>query len=188
MKIFFHIALCCLCLFAACIPEPVDIDIEQAEPRLVVSSQMLNENLVLINVSRSFGALEFSEQEEDSLSDDFLAQILADSARVVLTHNGLSDTLPGIGQGFYLSFNTELVENELYQLAVYDSATGLEVFSESQVLRPAVWDSLAYEFQLETFSLFDTSFNDTTLQLRVRFEDFSDENYYMLNAYRLSQT
>ncbi len=175
-----------LLLFSACIPGPVEIEVAQAEPELVVASQMLVDGFLLVQVSRSFGALEYSESAGDSLSDDFLEQILADSALVTLGYRDETDTLLGIGQGFYLSLGTPFEEGEIYSLNVYDYATGLRVFAQSEVLPQANWYEIGVELVPETVSLFDTLLTDTTLRLYAAFADQPGESYYMLNTYRFS--
>lgn len=176
----------CLCLFSSCIPEPVEIDIDQAEPRLVITSQMLSDEAAIIQITRSFGALEFSESAGDTVGEELLEQIVVDSARVTISYDGGIDTLLGLGGGAYLALGTPFNERAFYQLMVYDSATGLQASAETEVLPRAVWDSLDYEFVFESVTLLGSTFEDTLLRAYIAFEDASEENYYMLNSYRLS--
>ncbi|RMG28629.1 MAG: DUF4249 family protein [Bacteroidetes bacterium] len=169
-----------------CVPEPVEIDIEQAEPRLVVASQMLFQEGVLVHVSKSFGALDFSQEAGDSLTDAFLEQVLVPHARVTLTYKDGTDTLLGIGQGFYLSLSTPMYPHEPYLLEVYDSVSGQQVMARTEVLPPTRWAELDYAFDTTSLQLADTTFRDTLLQLYAAFEDLPGESYYMLNVYRLS--
>jgi hypothetical protein len=180
------LAVCTAFFLPACIPEPVEIQVEQAESRLVVASQMLLNEAALIQVSRSFGALEFSEEAGDSLDEAFLDQILVDSARVTLTYRDGTDTLFNLGRGFYLSLGTPFYEGETYSLAVYDPATDLQVLAQTEVQPRTQWDSLDYDYFTETLMLFEETYTDTLLRLYAAFEDLPDENYYMLNAYRIS--
>ena len=186
MKNIFIYCLGLALTLCACIPDPVDIDIPQAEPQLVVASQMLFDRFLLVQVSRSFGALEFSEEESDTLNQALLDQILVDRARVVLFNNGESDTLAGGENGLYIGFNTLLTPGETYQLSVYDSTEQQSVFAESMVLPQAEWNSLNHEIVFDSIRLGDTTFNDTLLSLEVSFEDFAEESYYMINLYKVS--
>lgn len=173
-------------MLASCIPEPVDLEIPQAEPKLVVASQMIFDQILLVQVSRSFGALEFSEEQSDTLNQELLNQILVDSARVVLISYNQTDTLIGVGSGLYLGLNTELIAGQTYQLSVYDSVTEELVFAESEVLPQAELNELDYSFSFDSITFQDTVFRDTALAVSIGFDDFLDENYYMVNMYRVS--
>ncbi len=170
-----------------CIPEPVDIDIPQAESRLVVASQMVLDQLLLVQVSRSFGALEFSAEEGDTIGDSFLDSLLVTRGRVVLLSQGQADTLPHLGNGIYLSINTELLPGQSYRLSVFDSASGQQVFAESEVLPVAEWTSLDHAWDARSLTLGDSTVMDSVLSLFVEWEDLPGESYYMINAYRFSQ-
>ncbi len=103
----------------ACVPDPVTIEIPQADPQLVIATQIIGVpgtdfQTVLVQVSRSFGALEFSEAQADTLPSDLLTQILATQARVTLDYGGNKDTLVNLDNGLYASFNTPFIENETY--------------------------------------------------------------------------
>lgn len=174
-------------IVASCIPDPVEIDIPQPDPKLVVASQMLFDQGVLVQVSRSFGALEFSEEESDTLSNDLLDRLLADSARVVMSHAGEQDTLFNLSSGLYLGLGVDLVEGESYVLSVFDSATAEMVTAETVVLPQVFWGDVSYSFEQDSFTLSDTTFLDTALELDISFEDLPGVNYYMVNLYRISQ-
>lgn len=169
-----------------CIPDPVDIEIPQAESKLVVASQMLLDRFLLVQVSRSFGALEFSQTAGDTLSDDLLSRLLVDSGRVVLISQGQSDTLLSLGNGLYLSLETQLIPGERYQLSVFDSLSGMQVFAESEVLPVAPIGSVGYEWRVTPLP-FDSTFRDSSLAVFLEFDDLPGESYYMVNLYRLAQ-
>jgi hypothetical protein len=174
-------------LLSACIPDPVDIDIPQPPPQLVVTSQMLSNQTVLVQVSRSFGALTFSEDNGDSLSNELLDELLVDSARVVLSHAGEMDTLLNLSNGLYLSLGTTLVPGERYLLTVYDFVSGEQVMAETEVLPPVALGELSHYFERNVLQLGDSSLSDTLLALDLSFDDLPGDNYYMVNLYRISQ-
>ncbi len=66
--------------FAACTPEPIDIDIPQADPKLVVYSQALPDQALIVTLSKSFSALSTPNDDNvdstktDSLNNAFLNQ------------------------------------------------------------------------------------------------------------------
>lgn len=175
-----------ICSFTACIPESVDIDIPQAEPRLVVNSQVVSEDLFLLHLGKSFGALEFSDNSGDQLTEEFLSQLLVENAQVELSHSGGKTELINFGSGFYAGVGLNLQEQEFYQLQVKDSTSGLEVFSSSQVLPMANWESLEFDYEYISYEFNNSTTIDSVLVLKVAFQDFADENYYMINAYNIS--
>jgi hypothetical protein len=169
----------------ACIPDPVEIEIPQAEPKLVVASQMLPGNFLLVNVSRSFGALEYSQDQSDTLSDDLLERILADSARVVLSWPGGRDTLLGVGAGTYIG-GSELIPDETYTLEVFDSLSGASVSAIASVLPPVALDSVRWRYNIQEIAFGDSTFRrDTLIDLIIQFTDPAGPHAYMLNAYRV---
>ncbi|MDX2286572.1 MAG: DUF4249 domain-containing protein [Bacteroidia bacterium] len=168
----------------ACIPDPVAIEIPQAEPKLVVASQMLPGNFLLVNVSRSFGALEYAQDQSDTLSDDLLERILADSARVVLSWPGGRDTLLGVGAGTYIG-SAELIPDETYTLEVFDSLSGASVSAIASVLPPVALDSVRWRYNIRETAFGDTTFRDTLIDLIIEFTDPAGPHAYMLNAYRV---
>ncbi|GAB4408271.1 MAG: hypothetical protein OHK0039_11230 [Bacteroidia bacterium] len=186
MKPFAIACTLLLLVLVSCIPDPVPITVPQAEARLVVASQMLPGNFVLVNVSRSFGALEYDPDQTDTLGDDLLARILVDSARVVLAWPGGTDTLLPLGAGSYLSLGHQVQGNQTYELHVFDSLTGQEVRAATVVLPQVPLGELSYRFEYVRSNILDTFFTDTLLHLDVQFEDPAGANYYMLNAYRFS--
>lgn len=180
----------------SCIPDPVEIEVPQAETKLVIASQMLFNQGVLVQVSKSFSALtEIPSSnpggnpptEGDSIDEDFLNLLLVDSAQVIIEGPTTVDTLISLSQGFYLSLGTELIENETYRLRVYDSTSGLSVFAQTKVLPQAAFKELDFRFQPLSLDFQDTTFTDSLFQLTISFDDLEGENYYMVNLYKISQ-
>lgn len=190
-------ALAALFSLSSCIPAPVEIEVPQAETKLVVTSQLLFNQAVLIQVSKSFSALteipngstgqDSLATEGDSIDADFLDLLLADSAEVIIEGPNTVDTLVNLGQGFYLAVGTELIENNTYRLTVNDTITGLSVFAQTEVLPQAEIGEVGYQFETFSLDFQDTTFTDSTFQLTVSFDDLGGENYYMVNLYQISQ-
>ncbi|MEO0897177.1 MAG: DUF4249 domain-containing protein [Bacteroidota bacterium] len=185
-KLFLYICLP-LILLTSCIPDPVEIDVPQAESKIVVASQMLLDQAVLIQLSRSFNALTETPTDGDSLDEDFLDALLLDSARVIMTGPNGPDTLFKLDRGFYLRVGEALTLNESYNLSIFDSVSGKQVFSQATVLPPTEFTEVGYAFETERFELADTFFLDSTFKLQLQFDDLVGENYYMVNLYNLSQ-
>ena len=57
--------------FVNCRPDPIDIDVQPAEERLVIASQILPNSIMVIGLTRSFSPLD-PDGHEDTLQNDFL--------------------------------------------------------------------------------------------------------------------
>jgi hypothetical protein len=170
----------------SCIPDPVEIEVPQAEPKLVVASQMVFNQGVLIQLSKSFSALTGDLTEGDSIPQDSLDLFLVDSALLVITGPDGADTLFRLQPSLYLGIGTELIPNETYNLYVKDYDSDLEAFAQTQVLEVAVFDSVKSFEETVEFSFGDSTIKDTLTRLAVSFEDLPGESYYMINLYNLS--
>jgi len=177
-------ALVLAVLLTGCLPDPLDIELEQAPVKLVISSQVVPDRAMFVTVSKSFGALQFSEEEEDSLSSDEIDQLLVRNALVTVSYNGITDTLialPDDAPGVYLSLNTPQFLNTTYTLNVYDPETDQSVSSQAEMLAQVTLDT-AYASRSTTGSggLFEV---DVTT-VNYRFNDPPNEdNWYMVNFY-----
>ncbi len=174
-------------LLHACIPPPVEIEVPQAESKLVIASQQLFNQGVIVQVSKSFNALTETPTEGDTVESDFLDFLLVDSALLTIEGPEGKDTLFPLDQGFYLWLGRQLVAGDTYRLSVYDSTTGQEVFAQTEVLPPASFNEVDYDFEVQRFDIADTILRDTTFRLDISFDDLPGENYYMVNLYRISQ-
>lgn len=164
-------------LFLNCRPKSIDIDLPQAEKKLVISSQVIPGSIMVVTVSRSLDTRGFNI-DEDSLSQNVLNQLLVDSGTVTISYNGISDTLfsaPGV-PGVFLSVTTPQILNTTYNLYAKDYNTGMEVTASAFMLPQVVLNNAS--------AIKDTSgeFDVTTVSY-----DFTDpqgeDNWYMVNFY-----
>ncbi len=116
----------------SCRPKPVDIDVPQAESKLVVSSISVPDRILVINVSRSFTALEQSPTDEGSDSA-LLNQLFVSNCEVFLSNGQESQRLVEIGNGMYVGAEVRRLENQEYTLKVYDPSTDQQVSSKTRV-------------------------------------------------------
>ncbi|MGL4597069.1 MAG: hypothetical protein ACRCYO_06060, partial [Bacteroidia bacterium] len=171
-------ALVCIGM-QSCLPDPIDIDVPPAEQKIVVSSQIVPNQIMVVGLSRSFSALS-SGANNDSVSDDFLADILIDSALVTVDHPAGRDTLFRLAPGIYASIDVLLVNYGNYTLNVLDYKTGKSVKATTYLSPPVAFDSVAPYFQIAN--------TDTSLFVHYELrDDASRENYYVVNYYRKSQ-
>ena len=165
-------------LSASCVPDPIDIKIDEAPTKLVVSSQVIPSSIMIVTVSKSFGALSYSSEEEDSLSQELIDQLLVDSANVTISYDGITEQLFPISNtpGVYWSFTTPQILNTTYTLNVYDPETDLTVSSSAEMLAQVELDT--------TYGVKDNSTSFEKIVMSYQFTDPSSEaNWYMLNFY-----
>ncbi len=168
-------------VFTSCRPKPIDIELEQASPKLVISSQIVPNTLTLITVSKSFAALESSDNGEDS-TNSFIDQLMVKDAKVSISYNGVKDDLLKIpdAPGVYTSFTVPHIVNTEYTLDVYDPETGMSVSAKATMLKTIPFDSLKAKRGVGADS-------DNVI-VNIAFTDPKDEvNWYLLNFYTLSK-
>lgn len=163
-------------LLAACAPEPLEIVVPPLESKVVVFSQIIPEVGTVVLLTRSFGALDFNEDNGDTLTNDFLNQLLVSGAQVVLRYRDFTDTLEEVeaGTGIYAAFETGYFPNEDYTLDI-QTAEGETLTATSRML-PVV--------PFETISpTIDPNGGDTIVRVDYSFVDPPGDNWYMINFY-----
>lgn len=153
----------------ACRPEPLPINLKQAPPKLVISSQVIPGGLILVSVTKSFSALENTDTNMNELID----KITVSRARVEIIQNGNREKLDLIVPGFYGLISGNLTANQKIDLEVYDSSSGLSVSSSAVILPQVEIDSIQYSKRIGVL--------DTLVRAKVFFKDLPGENYYMVN-------
>jgi hypothetical protein len=164
-------------LFYSCLPDPLEVEgVPTIKPQIVVSSQILTDQSLVVLLTKSFGALDASD---DSDPQALLNQIAINDALVTITGPQGTDTLNFIDTGFYGGLTSALEGGKSYTLQVKSPTMG-EV-SASTVVRPQVrFDQIEAE-------LFFNGFDDTLAQVTHQFQDLPGKNYYMLNVQRFRQ-
>lgn len=161
-----------LTLLSSCLPEPIDIEVEPAEPEIVVSSQIIPDEILVVSLTQSFSALAIN-LEEDSLTEDFFNDLLIDSALVTVTYAGQTDTLFNLTNGFYGSLSTLQIPLQTYTLYARDYRTGKEITAATQMLPQIQFSSLR--------PVVDKS-GDSAVSLEFAFNDPSGDNWYALSV------
>lgn len=173
--------LLAMVLVSSCTPEPIDIDLPEAETKLVVASQVIPNSFMLITISKSFSALQ--AVDEDSMDTQaLLNEILVSGAKVTISYSGGTDSLLSIPDlpGVYMTFFTPQIVNEVYTLNVYDPKTGLKVSSSTRMLSATSIDSVA-----AVRSVVDEM---TVVDVELAFYDNPNEkNWYAVNIYQVDQ-
>ena len=170
-------------LMVSCRPKPLDIELEQAETKLVINSQFVPiGNTVVVVVSKSFSALANTDEgdEETGVSiEDYLVA----GAEVTISYNGETKTLMqnDTAAGFYLGMNISQEVGTEYELYVNDPSSKLSVRATTSLLKTIPLDTVR---AIRTFG----EFSDTIVKMHIAFDDPIDEqNWYMVNFYGIDR-
>ncbi len=164
-------------LFYSCLPDPLEVKgVPVIKPQIVVSSQILTDQSLVVLLTRSFGALDASD---DSDPQQLLNQIAINDAQVTITGPQGTDTLSFIDSGVYGGLTNSLEAGAIYTLYVNSPTMG-EVRASTRVKPKVNFNEIEAE-------LFFNGFDDTLAQITHRFQDVPGKNYYMLNVQRFRQ-
>ena len=159
-------------LLLSCLPDPLEVErVPRAKPELVVSTQVIPDQSLLVLLTRTFGALEASD---DSDPEDLLDFISVGDALVVLEGPSGRDTLVELGSGTYGSTLVAFQPGEEYTLRISTVEFG-EVYATTEVKEKVDFTDVAVE-------LFHTGYDDTLAQITYTFTDPPEENWYMINV------
>lgn len=160
----------------ACLPDPLEVrNIPVAKPEIVVSSQIIPDGSLVVFLTKTFGALEASN---DSDPFDLIRQISIDDALVVLEGPNSMDTLLPLSHGIYAGINLSLVPGDAYTLRVNSASLGA-VEATATVSSQVLFESLSVE-------RYFNGFDDTLVQVSYVIEDPAVKNQYMINVQRFS--
>jgi hypothetical protein len=164
-------------LFSSCIPDPLEVrGVPGMKPQIVVSSQILSDQSLVVLLTKSFGALDASD---DSDPEELLDQLAINDALVIITSDQGIDTLNFIGNGVYGGLTTTLQSGQRYSLQVASPSMG-EVSASTLVK-----DQVQFE-EIEADLIFN-GFDDTLAQVTYKINDLPGRNFYMLNVQRIRQ-
>lgn len=172
-KHFFHGTLIIVLVanaFSACRPEPLSIEIPQLEPKIVVASQIIPPDALLISLSKSFSAL--TDIEDDS-TGEALNQLLVRGASVNLEYDGNRDSLVEVENGFYLALGIGALEGRTYRLTIKDPS-GLEASALANFMPSMSFDSISPSINRA---------EDTLVEISYSLRDLPGDNWYMINFY-----
>jgi hypothetical protein len=166
-----------LLLMVSCLPDPIPLDLAQAKPQIVVSTQIVPDEGLVVILTKSFSALDFNE---DSDAEEVLAAIALDDATVILTGPERTDTLLALGSGIYGGVFIPFKSGDAYRLDVASPSLG-KVTASTKVLPQISFDSVRAELYLNTYG-------DSLAQITEVFEDPVGKNWYMVNVQRIRRS
>jgi hypothetical protein len=156
----------------SCEPDPIGIDLPAHEPKLVIATQMLPRNFMVVQVSKSFSSLA-GKSDSLSLDSTFLQSLIVDHALVQISGNGQTETLRRVGPGLYLSRRTMKEYGQHYSLFVRDSVSGLECSAATELLPVVQFNSVK--------PVINYGVKDTTVSLEFELTDpASGRNFFMI--------
>lgn len=168
---------CAMLLLLSCFPDPLEVgNLPRERVQLVVSSLIIPDQSVLVLLTRSFGALDASD---DSDPEALLESISVTDATVVLEGPTGRDTLQSLGNGIYGSATIPFKAGEEYHLSVNSAEFG-EIHATTEVKGKV-------RFAEAEAELVYTEFDDTLAQITYNFDDPPEKNWYMINVQEVEQ-
>jgi len=163
---------CATLLLSSCLPDSLEVEsVPAAKTELVVSSLIVPDQSVLVFLTRSFGALDASD---NSNPNELLDLIAVNDAVVTIEGPDGKDTLNFMGNGAYGGVPISLKVGEEYLLNAISSELG-QVYAKTEVKRTVEFENIEAE-------LYYNGFNDTLAQITYSLSDGPERNFYMINV------
>jgi hypothetical protein len=162
-------------ILAACIPDPLEVEgIPVVQPQIVVSTQIIPDQSLVVLLTKSFGAL---DANEDSDAQELLDQIAVEDAEVTITGPRDVYTLVALGSGVYGGTFIPFEANAEYTLHVESETLG--EISATTTVKPMI------SFEDIEAELYFNGYDDTLVQVSYRLIDPEEKNWYMLNVQQI---
>lgn len=158
-------------VMAACTPQPLELNIRQADAKPVVYSQYAPGGLIAISLTKSFGALENKIPHIDSNGIVIDSSLLYQDCKVLLNGQELSLLDAGV-------FGSEQIQLSNYQ-------TGkLTIMQNNQILAQAS----AIKLPRVDFKNVSATLHNNSLQVNYTIVDaLPEKNYYVVNYFLKTQ-
>jgi hypothetical protein len=160
-------------LISGCTPKGIDIDVQPADSKIVVASQIVPQKSMIVSLTRSFSPLEPIATAE-TITNELLNKFLVTNAFVTVSYNNQTDTLSMLVPGIYISNNTLLTNYNTYSLNVQDPSTGLQASAVTTMLPQVQFDTV--------YPIVTRTPTDTTIAINYKLTDNPNEdNFYVIN-------
>lgn len=141
------IFLFAISILAACTPEPLDIDIPQAEIKPVVATQyyfdtITQQSALIVTLTKTLSATTSNRPKIDSNGFIVDQDYLITNAIVELSTSTGTITLEEVSPGFYYAFNIELLDNEHCKVNATNANGEAIVSAETEVMTEVDFASL----------------------------------------------
>lgn len=165
-KVFIFILL--LFGLIACIPEPIEIDVQSAESKLVVFTHIVPDNIMLVALSKSFSVLEGNTEED-------YENLLVSGATVKILFDGKTFDFYELRPGIYASYTQAYQIDQEYELVAYIGKDTIR--SKTKMLPKVNFTNVIPRVEKMTA--------DTNIFLNLEFQDLPNvSNWYLINIYR----
>lgn len=166
-----------LLILASCVPDPLELkEIPDVEPEIVVATQMVGDQSVVVLLTRTFSAL---EESDDQSPEEFFKKIAINDAVVTISGPGGSNPLVFRENGLYTGAGLSFQPGETYELRVESQTLG--VVSATTSVQPRV------ELQQVEADLYYEGLNDTLAVITYEFQDPPEKNWYLFNVQKVEQ-
>jgi hypothetical protein len=176
---FFHLTLSVVVgvTMISCLPDPLEVNsIPKVKPEIVVSSQIVPDESLLILLTKTIGALDASN---DSDPEDLIEQIAVNDAIVIISGEENVDTLNFLDNGLYGGVAIPFSIGEEYELKVISESLG--AVSAKAVVQAQV------NFETISAELYYNGYDDTLAQVTYTLQDPAANNFYMINVQEVEQ-
>jgi hypothetical protein len=164
-------------LFFSCVPDPLPVDnLPQLKPKIVIASQIIPDQGLVVLLTRSIGALDAGDQ---SNPQNLLEQILINDALITLHYADKIDTLTQLSNGLYGGITIQWLSGIIYELRVKSAELG-EVSAMTKVPEPVPFKTAAARLYITEF--------DSLAEVSYSLQDPEGENFYMVNVQKFSTT
>ena len=164
-------------MLSACLPEPLDVKgLPVVKPQIVVSTQIIPDQSVVVLLTKTFGALDASG---DSDALELLEQIAVNDATVSITGPQGTYQLSSLDHGAYGGLIIPFEAGQEYELRVISESLG-EVTAKTTVKPMVTFDEIEAD-------MYYTGFDDTLAQITYRLQDPDEKNWYMLNVQQVKR-
>jgi len=159
-------------MLCGCIPDPLDVKgVPEVKPQIVVSSQIIPDESVVVFLTRTFSALDADENSDPEI---LLSQIAVNDAVVIIAGPSGRDTLQSLDNGVYGGVFIPFADGEEYQLYVRSESLG--VVTATTTVKPQIsFEDIETELHLN-------GYGDTLAQITYTLKDPTGANWYMLNV------
>lgn len=162
-------------LLASCIPDPIEVENMPAmEPEIVVNTQLVPNEHLVVWLTKSFGALDASE---GSKPEELLREISLNDAEVTIMGRQSFDTLRALDYGVYGGLSIPFKEGETFDLRVNSKSLGM-VYASTTVMKQVNFKSVALSSYYDFYDVLHA-------ELTVSITDPSEENWYLINAHKI---
>jgi hypothetical protein len=159
-------------LLSSCLPEALEVDeIPQVKPQIVVSTQIIPDQSLVVLLTKTFGAL---VPVNDSVPEQLLDQIVVEDAVVTIAGPQGTDTLFSLDNGAYGGVLIPFRVGEVYTLNVDSESLGK--VTARTVVKPLI------RFEKINAELYYNNFGDSLAQITYTLQDPLGANKYMINV------